>query len=276
MSAHDQYSDDQLDFALRTLDPADRVVDPLGIRASADLEAILESDRTAVRAIDSGSVARSSRRGRRRTFSSPVRRTALICAAAAVLAVAIVAVPTLLPDGDRGFTSWAAVPQSLAPEQRPEAGEECRAMMTDGPGGYSGELASAGVAVAEKRGAWTTVVLTGAEGFTATCISQERGMFGTLGHSALDTADSRAVQAISIGTGMVHGDDLSVIIGYSGADVAGVTYASPEHGDVVATVSQERFALWLPGDELRDAHRDGVEVAVNYTDGSTEQVRLSY
>lgn len=278
-----QYTDDQLDSALHTLDPADQHIDPLGHRASADLEAILATDPGDGAGAGSGTAAGNPaagsahrRRGLRTPMRPALRRAALVGAAAAVLAVAIVAVPTLLPDGDQGFTSWAAVPEPLAPEQRPEAGAECRKLMADGPGGHSEELESAAVAIAEQRGAWTTVVLTGEDGFTATCISQENGMFGTLGNSDLDTSDPRMVQAISLGTGMVHGDDLSALVGYSGADVTGVTYASETHGEVVATVSQERFALWMPGDELRDAHRDGVEVEVTYSGGGTENVRLAY
>lgn len=199
-----------------------------------------------------------------------------------MLAVGIVTVPALLPDGDQGFTSWAAVPEPLAAEQRPEAAERCRESYDDGPGDFSAYLADARVAVAERRGDWVTVVLSGDDGFTATCITEasaglfSRGMIGSIGTSAEMPGGPREMWPVSMGLGVVADEELSMIVGYSGADVTGVTYASETHGEVVATVSDDRFALWMPGDELRDSHRDGAEVEVTYADGSTERVRLAY
>lgn len=296
------YTDDQFESALRTLDPADRHIDPLGSRAAADLEAILATGHgmTAGPGTGLGSGpgtntgpgrggsaggARGTRRRRRTSRFSmrpPVRRAALVGAAAAVLAGAIVAVPTLLPDGDQGFTSWAAVPEPLPAPERPGAAEDCREGYRDGPGDYSAYLDEARVAVAERRGDWITVVLSGSDGFTATCITDasaslfSRGMIGSIGASAEMPGGARDLWPVSMGLGVVSNEELSMIIGYSGADVTGVTYSSPDHGEVTATVSDERFALWMPGDELRDAHRDGVEVEVTYADGATDSVRLSY
>lgn len=292
-NSHLHYADSQIDSALRSLDaaglpdaadPADLRSDLLGSRAAADLDAILATGP----GVPAGEVGGTRRRRRRDpgvpgfTSNAP-RRVALIGAAAAVVALAIVAVPTLLPDGDSGFTSWAAVPQQLAPDQRPEAGVACRESYGDGPGDYGAYLDSAQVAVAERRGAWVTVVLSGADGFTATCISDDTarpfsgGMIGSIGTSAeVADPDLRGVWPTSLGVGTVSGRDLSMISGVVGADVVGVTYSSAEHGEVVATVSEGRFALWMPGDELRDAHRDGAEVRVWFADGGSEIVRLSY
>jgi hypothetical protein len=69
--------------------------------------------------------------------------------------------------------------------------------------------------------------------------------------------------------------EISLAAGHAGADVVGVVYRSQTHGDVTATVSHGRFALWLPGDELEDANAgEGVEVEVTYGDGSTGTSRL--
>ena len=56
--------------------------------------------------------------------------------------------------------------------------------------------------------------------------------------------------------------------------MTGVVYQSAGHGEVAATVSAGRFALWLPGDELADASREGVEVEVTYRDGSSAVLRV--
>jgi hypothetical protein len=37
---------------------------------------------------------------------------------------------------------------------------------------------------------------------------------------------------------------------------------------VKATVAKGHFALWLPGNELKDAATNGVEVEVTYKDGT--------
>lgn len=268
MHADDQYTDDQLDSTLRTLDPADRHIDPLRGRAAEDVEAIL--------AVGTGPATAAPPRRR------PLRRLAVAGAAAAALALGIVAIPALSTDDDGAFATWAAVPESLPAPERPGAAEDCREGYRDGPGDYSAYLDEASVAVAERRGAWVTVVLSGDDGFTATCITDDDaglfsgGMIGSIGTSVDMPSGARDLWPTSMGLGVVSGDDLSMITGFAGADVTGVTYASEEHGDVVATVSQERFALWMPGDELRDAPRDGVDVEVGYADGTTETVRLAY
>lgn len=272
------YTDDQLDSTLRSLDPADRHIDPLRGRAADDLEAILATSASA-----SASPSTATGSALTATRRRPVRRIAVAGAAAAAMALGIVAIPALTADNDDGaFASWAAVPEPLAAEQRPGAADECRNSYRDGPGDYSADLDSAGVAVAEKRGAWVTVVLSGDDGFTATCISDDSaglfssGMIGTIGALPEMAAGPRTLEPTSLGVAMVDNEELSMIAGYSGGDVTGVRYSSETHGDVVATVAEERFALWMPGDELRDAHSDGVEVEVTYADGTMENVRLSY
>jgi hypothetical protein len=69
--------------------------------------------------------------------------------------------------------------------------------------------------------------------------------------------------------------DISLAAGTAGSDVVGVIYKSRTHDAVTATVSPGHFALWLPGDELRNASSDGVEVEVTYQDGTTETRRLT-
>lgn len=271
-------TDDQLDSALRSLDPADQVVDPLGKRAADDLEKILATNPNA-----DSTTAAPRRRLTRQPALRPARRLAVTGAAAAAMALGLVAIPALTTDDEDAFASWAAVPEQLAPQQRPEAADKCRANWQNGPeispwGVTSEDLDSAHVAVAEKRGSWTTVVLAGDDGLTATCTWGQRGPASAwLGTRDVMPLDPRAIQPFSIG-GSSQGSqgDLSTIVGYSGDDVVGVRYHSERYGDVVATVGEERFALWMPGDELHgDARTDGVDVKVTYADGATESVRLS-
>lgn len=255
---------------LRTLDPADPDVDPHSPRARAALERILTIDpgqhqnHTPVK-------ARS-----RRAF----RLAAAACLTAITAAAALVILPSLTT-GDRAFASWTATPSGLSAQAAADAAADCRGAQLDGPGAeYSDDLRLADVAIAERRGEWTLVVLAGSDGFSALCITDEstplfRDWFGSIGAPAnYATPDPRDVVATDLGTGRADAGELSVAAGYVGSDVTGVVYHSASHGEVVATVSGGQFALWLPGDELKDAGSDGVEVQVTYRDGSTATVRL--
>lgn len=66
-----------------------------------------------------------------------------------------------------------------------------------------------------------------------------------------------------------------MVAGDAGSEVTGVSYDSRTHGRVSATVAAGRFALWLPGDELRNASNDGAQVQVTYRDGTTDTIQLT-
>jgi hypothetical protein len=85
----------------------------------------------------------------------------------------------------------------------------------------------------------------------------------------------RALTATDLGAGTMSAGDISLAAGTSGSDVVGVVYLSRTHGDVFATVSRGRSALWLPGGELKDYSSNGVEVEVTYRDGRTGTSRLN-
>jgi hypothetical protein len=148
---------------------------------------------------------------------------------------------------------------------------------------YEGEVAAADVAIAERRGAWTTVVLTGADSFSATCITDDsapwfqRGIIGSIGKPGNETAPpARGLEATQLGTGVVMGNAISMASGRAGSDVAGITYTSVAGEEVIATVSKGQFALWLPGDELENASNQGANVEVTYLDGTTETQILDF
>jgi hypothetical protein len=267
-----------LDDALRTLDVAEAATDPGRVRA--DLDAILTSapavaPAPAPPATSKGTASRPAAQRR-----AP-RRLALAGAAAGVLTVGLVLAPPLT-GGDEAFASWTAQPQALAAEQRPGAAESCRENLADGAGADdTAALARSVVAVAESRGEWTTVLLAGAGGFSALCVTDTsaglftQGMIGSVGVPGGYTAPGpRDVVATDLGSGTMAAGELSLAAGSVGPQVVGVAYRSLDHGLVEASVAEGRFALWFPGGELRDAS-GGVDVEVTYDDGSTATARLA-
>ncbi|QGQ18513.1 hypothetical protein GC089_03650 [Cellulomonas sp. JZ18] len=187
-----------------------------------------------------------------------------------------------LTGGDRAFATWTAAPGDLTGPQRADAVAGCRDGMRHAAGEHTDALADARPAVAERRGAWTTVVLAGPGGFSALCVTDSSagffrdGMVGSVGVATGHVEPApREVRATDLGTGSMSAGDVSLAAGAVGTDVVGVRYASASRGDVVATVAEGRFALWLPGDELRDAPRAGVDVQVTYRDGTTGTARLT-
>ncbi|MFI0448588.1 hypothetical protein [Actinomadura sp. 6N118] len=262
---------------LRSLDPADRDIDPQGARAQTDLARILATDPSGPPSLRAG--GRSDRPSRNsRTAWKLVLAGGIVTAAAAVVAV----LPSIT-GGDRAFATWTPSPEGMAPEARAKAGAKCRETLQEhGAGaGYANDLRSADAVIVERRGKWTTVVLATRNGFRAMCIAGnstykfEDG-FGSIGTPVNYTAPGpRDLLTTDLGTGTIDDGQLSLAVGAAGSEVAKVTYRSQDHGEVAATVSKGRFALWLPGDELDDdAVRNGIQVKVTYSDGSTGTSRL--
>ncbi|MBO1751351.1 hypothetical protein J4G33_06000 [Actinotalea sp. BY-33] len=69
--------------------------------------------------------------------------------------------------------------------------------------------------------------------------------------------------------------DISLVAGTAGAEVVAVAYRSTTHGEVHATVNGGHFALWFPGDELRDGATEGVQLEATFRDGSTATAVLT-
>ena len=268
-----------VDAALRTLDAGDPHVDPAGPRARADLHRILATDRSLAPDLPAHSAPGRS--------SAPPRRTVRgLIVAGAVLATAagVVVLPAVTGGGDQAFASWTAAPSGMTAVERSDAVDGCRTAMEDGVSADQVEQLDRAVpAVAERRGTWTTVVLAGTDGFSALCITDSSagslagGMFGSVGTPSDHLAPGpRDVFATGLGVGGSEDADLSLAAGDVGSDVTSVLYRSTTHGDVDATVSSGRFALWFPGDELEHADSTHpVEVEVTYADGTTAPVLLT-
>lgn len=254
------------DATLRSLDPARLPAQGATGRAKADLARILASDPAAPA-----------------VRPAPRRTVRLVLAAAAVSAVGLglVLVPGLR-GGDAAFATWEAAPRGLSHAERAEAAESCRQQHEDG---MAGDLpASTRVAVADRRGVWTTVVLAGDDGFSALCVTDSsagwfsRGMIGSAGTPAGTTEPGpRELLATDLGVGSMSASEISLAAGAAGADVRTVTYDSPTYGKVEASVAEGRFAFWMPGDDLAAADGEtlAVPVRVTYVDGSSAAVRLS-
>lgn len=266
---------DGIDAALLTLDPASQNVDPTGGRARMDLYAILAQDPAPMPRIGAGSTVRASHQPRH------AGRVALLGGLAAAATAGVIVLPSLT-GGDQAFATWTSAPAGMSAQERAAAADDCRKNQHSGAGrDYAGDLGSAKLAIAERRGAWTTVVLAGRDGFSATCITDDSaglftgGVIGSLGRPAGHAVPGpRELFATDLGMGTMDAGDISLAAGAVGPEVVGVAYRSRSHGDVTATVSGGRFALWFPGGELEDV-TDGIEVAVTYRDGQTGTSRLT-
>ncbi|WP_046529614.1 hypothetical protein [Cellulomonas sp. FA1] len=254
------------DTLLRTLDVADPHVDPRSPRARAAMQRIVQTDPDA--------------RPDVRTARPRARRLALAAGAVAALAAGAVVVPSLVGGGDAAYATWTATPTEATVVQRADAGEACRdALARSIAPADADALAGASVAVAEQRGTWTTVVLAGDGGFGGLCVDDGSAglfdsMFGSAGVAAVPAPSARGVVVTDLGTGSTSAGDLSLVAGSVGDEVTGVRLRTAGVGDVDASVRDGRFVLWFPGDELRDANAQGVELDVTYADGSTGAVTV--
>ena len=272
-----------IDTLLRTMDAADHRGSADSQRARADFQRIISTDPAPA---SSGQAGASTVVGASRqpgNTKPTARRVAWVGGMVAVATAGLLILPSM-SGGDPAFATWTAAPAGMTETDRAHAADQCRAHQKDVGGGmYADDAEKAALAVAERRGVWTTVVLTGEDGFSALCITDDavhlfsKGMIGSVGKPAgYTTPGPRELLATDLGTGSMDAGEISLAAGAAGADVVGVVYKSQTREDVTATVSQGRFALWLPGNELQDASRTGVEVEVTYRDGTTGTSRLIF
>jgi hypothetical protein len=247
------------DTLLRQLDAADSRKAELPDRARADLEWILSADH---------GPAMPPRR-------TPRARVAVGLTAAAALAVAGVLAPSALRSGDTAFASWIPTANPLSATDRARAADSCRQELAEA----DPAAGQAHIALGDRRGDWTTVVLSGDGGFSGLCITDastgwfRKDMIGSAGvATGLEQVGARGVAATDLGTGTMAAGDISLAAGLAGPQVSGIALHTESHGIVAATIAGGRFALWFPGDELET--RDTVDAVVTYADGSTATVKL--
>jgi hypothetical protein len=255
-----------IDALLRSMDAATDSPPPEPVRAGVDLDRILSHAPTTQQT----STPETAAGVRTSAPQRPSRRTIAVGATVAAVTAVLLVAPSLT-GGDPAFATWTPTPVTLNEAAREDAVAECRASGEEvSEGMYKDDLATAQTAIAERRGDWVTVVLAGAGGFDATCITDasapwfRQGMIGAIGKSGTGTGPKPRELAVSMASGA------------AGSDITGITYTSVSGEQVTATVSLGHFAFWMPGDELQNASETGAAVDVTYSDGTTDTQRLNF
>ncbi|MGO4807053.1 hypothetical protein AB4089_18235 [Arthrobacter sp. 2MCAF15] len=272
-------SHQHLDLLLRSMDAAEQSSPPSPARAQKDLTRILNSQPFPT--------AFNSRTEVSHVPAKPTpnrRRRVVILGGLAAAATAGLLILPAISGGDAAFATWTAAPGTLIGSERDTAVSDClNSKQGVGGGMYSTELSTAKVAIAERRGAWVTVVLSGQDGFEATCTTDatapwfNKGMIGSIGKPGNATSlPARGIAATQLGTGTIGNKPISIASGRVGTDVAAISYTNAAKEKVIATVSKGHFAFWLPGSELQNASDQGIPVDVTYTNGATESQRLNF
>ncbi|MDQ1595810.1 MAG: hypothetical protein QOH40_2366 [Arthrobacter pascens] len=272
-------TDQNLDTLLRSLDAAKQSPQANPTRAQADLARILSSEPVSTLPSRLGVTHKQAKSKTNRR-----RRAITLGGLAAAVTAGLLIMPALSKGGDPAFATWTAAPGTLIGSERDNAVSDCRrSTQRVGGGMYSAEHSAAEVAIAERRGAWVTVVLTGPDGFEASCTTDatapwfSKGSFGSVGKSTNSAAlPARGIAVSRLGTGMSSDKPLSIAAGRVGPEVAAITYTNSANEEVIATVSKGHFAFWLPGNELENAYNQGAPVKVTYTDGSTDTQLLKF
>jgi hypothetical protein len=272
-------TDQHLDPLLRSLDAAAQSPLPNAGRAEADLTRILSSPPASTGSSSSSGVSYCPTRPKVKRL----RRAVSLGGLAAAVTAGLLIVPAI-SGGDPAFATWTAAPGTLIGLERDNAVSDCRgSTQRVGDGMYRTDLAAAEVAIAERRGAWVTVILTGGDGFEASCTTDataswfNKGSFGTVGKPTnATTLPARGIAVTQLGTGTNADNHISMAAGRVGTDVAAMSYTSADGTKVLATVAKGHFAFWLPGNELQDASDHGVPVEVTYSDGLTEKRKINF
>lgn len=271
-------SNQHLDVLLRSMDAAEQSSPPSRERAQSDLMRILSSE-----PIPAGPNSKTATQPSARTTPNRRRRAVALGGLAAAATAGMLVFPAI-SGGDPAFATWTAAPGTLIGSERDAAVSDCLSSKQHVGGGmYSTDLSAAKVAIAERRGAWVTVVLSGEDGFEATCTTDatapwfNKGTIGSIGKpSNAPSLPARGIAATQLGTGSIGNKPISIASGRVGTEVTAMSYINSAKEKVVVTVSKGQFAFWLPGSELQNASDQGVPVDVTYTDGTTESRRLSF
>lgn len=208
----------------------------------------------------------------------PHRRRRFLAVTLGLAGAAVgVALPGLLLGGS-AYGSWTPTPHALTSADASAAATTCRgALGVPGQGGR--------VAVAERRGEWTYLLLA-APGTEAIClmpndlIGQELtggGDFFGQNDPDAPTPPTLAPDRIDETTSMQGSTDEGWFIwteGYVGSDVTGVTVHRVSGPDIEASVTGNRFAAWWPSKEQSSHQPDDTwSYTVHLADGSTQSAR---
>ena len=267
-------ADTVITAALRHLDPAPRTdltEDELR-RADAAFARIVATP------LDDPVPVEPDRPHRRRS-----RRRSRLLVTVGLAGAAGVAIPGLLLGGGSAYGSWTPTPEPLADGAAAAATTTCREAL-DVPD--RGER----VAVAERRGGWTYVLLAGPR-TEAVCLMPDdlvgqditargKGFFGSYDPDAAapptldaDRIDETTSMEGSTDEGWLADEGwFTWVQGYVGSDVTGVTVHTSSGLDVEASVAGNRFAAWWPSRVQSSEHpAETWSYAVHLADGSTRR-----
>jgi hypothetical protein len=260
-----RHSADTFTAALRHLDPA----------ASTELTPA-ELDRA--EAAFARIVATPSDEPVREVQGRPHRRGSRLLVAAGLAGAVGVATPVLLLGGGSAYGSWTPTPVPLTDVVEAKAATTCRAAL-DIPD--RGER----VAVAERRGGWTYVLLAGPR-TEAICLMPDdlvgqdptdRGeFFGSydMEPAATPTLDPGRIDEKTSMEGNTDEGWFLWVEGYVGSDVTGVTVHTSSGLAIEASVSGNRFAAWWPSSRQSSDHpAETWAYTVHLADGSTRRTR---
>lgn len=189
-----------------------------------------------------------------------------------------VAVPAVLLGGGGAYGSWTPTPETLTGTAAAEAGATCRSALGFPDDGDE-------VAVAERRGEWTYVLLSGPAG-EATCLMPdevvERGVRSDgddfFGSASTDRPVPPVVAPDGLEeTGSMGGSTdegwFTWTAGVVGSDVTGVTVHTSSGLDIEASVVGDRFAAWWPGvPPSSENPDDSWSFTVHLADGTSRDV----
>jgi hypothetical protein len=223
----------------------------------------------------------------------PRRRRSRLLVPAGLAGAAGAAVTALLVSGGSALASWTPEPQPLAHAAAAAAAATCRVVL-EVPG------QGARVAVAERRGGWTYVLIAGPAGQAACLMPDDlvgqpdpaehrgEGFFGgyspdpvevaTPGRDRIVETESTAGSVIVSRPWPLRDEEgwFSSVQGYVGSDVTRVTVHTPTGADVEASVAGGRFAAWWPSEQPGSDHLDAMGAwtyTVTLVDGTTRRVR---
>lgn len=204
----------------------------------------------------------------------PRRRPGRLLVTVGLVGAAGVAIPGLLLGGGNAYGSWTPTPEPLTDASAATAATTCRTLL-DVPD--RGER----VAVAERRGEWTYVLLAG-PGTEAACLMPDDvvGQDPTARENFFGSYDTDMIapppldpDRIDETTSMQGSTDEGWFIwsqGYVGSDVTGVTVHTSSGLDIEASVAGNRFAAWWPSSKPSSGHPDATwSYTVHLADGST-------
>ncbi len=195
------------------------------------------------------------------------RRRVRLLAGLGLGGATLATLPALLLGGGDAFGSWTPTPEPLSESAATAAAARCRATMGVPDRGVR-------VALAERRGEWTYLLLTGPQG-EASCLMPHDGG-DVVGSATADPGRPPALRPDGLDetsslTNVTDDGSYSLTEGFIGRDVTGVTVHVSSGLDIEASISGERFAAWWPSVEQSSRHPEGESwsFTVHLADGST-------